>query len=216
MIALVRHHITAEELARFRDKVLRLTQNEMAERLGVPYSRYKNWEYQTPIPPAIADKLLAMGYGRIEVGAPLIPASQLLIPIPFIGGVAASSPVDWTDPFESNVFEYVPPEMGDARGRFACRVLGDSMFDLLWPGDIAVFQKIDVPKLNAVVLFRSDDGLATIKTLKHDGERFMLHALNPGYNAEPARGTVVGYLVGIVREQGSRKVTVYDPSGIRE
>ena len=49
---------------------------------------------------------------------------------------------------------------------------------------------------------------------EHDGRAFYLHPLNPAYEDSPAEGVVVGYLVGIVRMAGSKKVTVYDATGI--
>lgn len=203
-----------EALRKFRD-TRRMTQDELAAQLGVKRDTYKNWEYGQNEPPRkVLAKLRSMGFGH-EVGDPLIPASQLLIPIPYIGTVSASEKADWTDPFESESFEYVPPEMGDGKGRFCCRVASDSCFDLLWPDDIAVFQRTDIPKIGAIVLFRSFDNRITIKQLKHDGENFVLHPLNPAYPDEKAEGSMVGYLVGIVREQGSKRVTVYDAHGIR-
>jgi SOS-response transcriptional repressor LexA len=195
-------------------KRLRLKQWEFADQLGVSRSTYKNWEYGHSDPPEkIMHRLRAMGVGH-EVGAPLIPASQLLIPITYIGAVSASDKVNWTDPFESETFEFVPPEMGDARGRFCCKVASDSCFDLLWPEDIAVFHRTDIPRLNAIVMFRSFDNRITIKQLKHDGKDYILHPLNPRYEDERAEGSMIGYLVGIVRQIGSKRVTVYDSSGI--
>lgn len=204
---------TSELLKGIRTR-LGMSQTEFARRLGVPRANYKNWEYGVANAPAsvIRD---AKALDRPEVSGPTIPASQLYIPIPYIGGVAASSMVDWTDPFESNAFEFVPPEMGDPRGRFACRVLGDSMYDLLMPGDLCVFQSSPVPKIGTVIMYRSPENQVTIKVLKHDGKGFVLHPLNSAYEDCPATGECVGYLVGIVREIGSRKVTVYDSTGIR-
>jgi transcriptional regulator with XRE-family HTH domain len=204
----------AQQLRALR-KRLRLTQEELADELGVGRPAYKNWEYGQSNPPEkVMWRLRAMGMGH-EVGQPLIPASQLLIPITYIGAVNASEKANWTDPFETDEFELVPPEMGDARGRFCCKIASDSCFDLLWPDDIAVFQRSDIPKIGAVVLFRSFENRITIKQLKHDGTNFILHPLNSAYEDEPATGSMVGYLVGIVREQGSKRVTVYDPGGIR-
>src|SRR5437016_1516107 len=116
MIAVAAKTPISEALSAFRRKVMDLTQGAMADRLGIDRSVYKNYEYGTPVPAPLLERLRKMGF-RIpdEVGPPLIPASQLLIPIPFIGALAASNKVDWTDPFESDTFEFVPPEMGDPR-----------------------------------------------------------------------------------------------------
>lgn len=203
------------EIAAIRER-LGLSIPKFAERLGVKMSQLNNWVYgkSNAVPDDVIVRARAM-LGTHDVGPPKIPASQLLIPVPFIGGVSASSPIDWTDPFEAETFEYVPPEMGDAKGRFACSIVGDSMFELLEQGDVCVFQSEAAPKIGLVVLFRSDDRRVTVKTLKHDGTRFVLSPVNPAYEPVEAKGICVGYLVGIIRQIGSKRVTVYDPTGIR-
>jgi SOS-response transcriptional repressor LexA len=202
------------EFLRKQREALGMSMTIFAERLGVQRSRYKNWEYGLveKVPQDVLDRVREL---RAAVTEPRIPASQLQIPVPYIGRVAASSACDWTNPLDCEEFEFVPPEMGDGKGRFACRVIGDSMYDLLIPDDICVFQASDIPKLGVVVLHRSPDNLITVKELKHDGERYILHSLNAAYTDQPATGVMVGYLIGIVRERGSRKTTEYDASGIR-
>ena len=203
----------AAGLKNFR-KAKAWTQQETADRLGIKRARYANYETGASKPdPRLLDKLVSLGF-EPPVGPPLIPASQLLVPVPFLGMIAASDKVNWTDPFESETFEYVPPEMGDARGRFACAVASDSMMPLLEPGDVCVFQRTEVPRIGLVILFRSKDKLVTIKQLKHDGSNYKLRPLNPRYEEHVAEGQMLGYLVGIVRELGTRKTTVYDASGI--
>lgn len=201
-----------EELAQIRKK-LDLSIPAFARRLNEKQTKVHNWIYGTAKVPekALADarKMLA------EVSSPLAVAAQLLVPIPMIGNLSASCRADWTDPMSSEDWEYVPPEMADTKGRFAARIEGDSMYDLLWPDDIVVFQSQTVPKIGCVIIFRSFDGLITCKQLIHTGKDYVLHALNPSVPDEPANGTMVGYLVGIVRQQGSRRVTVYDAHGIR-
>lgn len=205
---------TPKSLKEFRQS-LNLTQAEFSNKLGIKRSRYANFETGESKPNhAILAKLRQLGFGS-EVGPPLIPASQLLVPIPSIGYVAASDPVNWTDPFESESFEYVPPEMGDGRGRFACKVNSDSMMPLLEPDDTLVFQKSEVPKIGHVILFRSNDNRITVKKLSHDGKSYVLKPLNPSYEESQADGQMLGYLVGIVRERGTLRTTVYDASGIR-
>ena len=153
-----------------------------------------------------------------EVSAPMMPIPKLLIPIPFVGNVGANSKVDWLDPVETGESIDVPNEMATPLGptsvRFACTIVGDSCYDLLWPGDTAVFHVHRTPRIGQIMLFRSFDNHVTVKQIKHDGRQFFLHPLNPAYDDEPAQGQVVGYLVGIVRMMGSKKVTVYDAHGI--
>jgi SOS-response transcriptional repressor LexA len=104
--------------------------------------------------------------------------------------------------------------MGDARGRFACRIESDSMIPLLEPHDICVFHRTDVPKIGHIILFRSQDQKATVKQLKHNGTNYKLHPLNPKYLPQPADGQMLGYLVGIIRERGTQRITIFDSTGI--
>lgn len=193
-----------------------LTQAGLAAKLGLSRSSIANFETGVAEPtPEVVEKLNRLGMATApEVGPPLIPASQLLVPITYIGAIAASNPVNWTDPFESETFEFVPPEMGDARGRFACRIESDSMMPLLEPLDVCVFQRTDVPKIGHVILFRSHERLVTVKQLKHNGVNYLLHPLNPTYDDAPANGQMLGFLVGIVRERGTQRLTVFDSTGI--
>lgn len=216
MVFVADREFTYADLRELRER-LGLSQEEMAERhFGVKRSTYANWELpDRGIPANVLFKAKQIAT-QVEIGDFKVPAPNIMIPLPFIGGIAASSKVNWTDPFAAESLEYVPTEMGIGRGRFACRILGDSMYDLLWPNDLCVFQALEVPKLRAVVLYRTAEHQATIKQLLHDGKAYILHPLNPTYeDVTVDGGRVVGELIGIVRENGSRKITIYDSSGIR-
>lgn len=208
----------AEELKAIRLS-MRLTQPAMAERLGVAKSRYQNWEYgKVEIPNYIMDLAIALRKGD-DVGRPTAPVPTVKLRIPYIGLVAASEPVSWSDPFESIEWEDVPYEMGDVLpgqpGRFSARVVGLSMFPLLLPDDLLVFKSSNVPKLGIVVMHRSNDNRVSVKCLKQEGVEFFLESVNPEVKSIRAEGMVIGHLVGIVRHQGSRITTEYDPNGIR-
>jgi len=204
----------AEELKELRLK-LRFTMNQFAERLGITPTKLQNYEYGKTEPPReLLSKARAITRGD-DVSEPKVPAPELRIPIPFIGQVAASTPVDWTDPYEASEMEYVPNEMGDAKGRYCARVVGLSMHPLLLPDDLVIFQSSNIPKLGIVVMHRSNDNQITVKELKHDGKDFILASCNALYPPVIAEGLIVGHLVGIVRHQGLRTTTEYDPSGIR-
>jgi SOS-response transcriptional repressor LexA len=175
-----------------------------------PDSSKPEWDFGDRTTP-----LLSLVLTGDDLSRPTIPAPELKILSPYMGQVAASTPVDWSDPFDADEFEYVPSEMGDGRGRFSARVIGYSMHPLLIPGDLVVFQASNVPKLGVVVLHRSTDNQVTVKELKHDGDKFILSSSNELFPDIPATGQIIGHLVGIVREQGSRITTEYDSNGIR-
>ena len=93
---------------------------------------------------------------------------------------------------------------------------GDSMYPLLHPGDVAVFRRSHIPRLGVPCCIRTGENRLRVKLVKHDGEKYVLHSLNPAYPPESnGHQTMVGYLVGIYRQIGSRQEVVIDESGIR-
>lgn len=207
------------ELTRLR-KSVRLTQEKMAERVGAKnVAQYKNWEYgKAIVPKSILAKARAVAAGDPvrDVGPPQGAITETEVPVPYIGRVAASSKVDWSDPLEADLTEFVPVHMVNQRGIFCARVQGDSMMPMLQPDDLAVFRAAEFARIGLIVLYRHDDTqCVTIKQLKHDGVRPVLHALNPDYEPEPATGRCVGVLVGFVRQIGKRVATDFDPEGLR-
>jgi DNA-binding XRE family transcriptional regulator len=205
-------NLSPEALKRFRTDILRLKQREIAAKIGVSLQTYANWESRG-IPPKVLPDLKKLGFG---LEAKEIPhALQLYVPMAFIGLVSANDKTMWCEPEDTDSIEFVPPEMGESKGRFAAKIESDCMFPLLEPGDIVVFQQDRTPKLNRVVIWKTFDGRITVKHLKHNGAAFLLHPLNPSYEDHIAEGECVGYLVGIVRTDGRRRQTDYDPDGIR-
>jgi SOS-response transcriptional repressor LexA len=202
-----------ESLTEFR-KSLGLSQGGMAVELDLSRNTYAAYETGRNRPRfEVMRRLRLMGF-QADVSGPSTPASELDSPIVYIGTVAAGSRANWTDPFASESMEFVPPEMGNAIGRFACRIGSDSMVPTLEPQDLCVFQRDPAPRIGAIVLYRASDGLIAVKQLKHDGQDYYLHPLNPKYEDCRPEGTCVGYLVGIVRWKGSKKTTEYDGNGI--
>lgn len=204
-----------DELRAFRRR-LDMTQEQMAEKLGLKRTTYTAYEQGlSNVPQAIFAQLQKMGFGAApEVGNPLFPVAVPRTLIPRSPAVPCS---DWSDPLDTDYTEFEEVDSFMAgKGRFACEVVGDSMYDLLWPGDMCIWQQSHNPKLGTVVIAVNRDRQATAAQLKHDGEQFILHKLNPRYpDAESDHWECVGFLVGIIRVQGTKRVTVYDPQGIR-
>ncbi len=202
----------AARLKKVRER-LSLSQEAMADKLGVKRSAYSHYENgKRTVPYLVKEALAGIEPPGEQFGA---AAGELEIPIPSIGTIGACSKVEWTDPFENEEMVYVPGHMADGRGRFACIASGDSMMPLVQPGDKLVWQRTDVPKIGAVVLFRSFDNTVTIKTLRHDGSEFQLEPMNKAYATERAEGSMLGYLVGVYRKIGKRVMTDFDDDGIR-
>ena len=205
-----------EDLRDFRRKVLDLTQEQMADRLGLPRTTYTAYEQdRANIPQKVYDHLKKLGFGKApEVTNPLYPSP---VPVTLIPKGPAVPCSDWSDPLDTEYHEYAEVDSYMAAdGRFVTEMVGDSMYDLLWPGDVCVWQADKTPKLGSIVIAVSSDHRATCAQLKHNGKEFVLHKLNPKYDpAEADHWGCIGYLVGILRLQGTKRVSVYDPSGIR-
>jgi len=202
------------DLRRFRRK-LDFTQEQMAERLKLKRTTYTSYEDERAnLPPSVLSELRSLGFGLAEVSAPQHPQPVPVTLIPRGPSVPCS---DWSDPLDASFadFEEVDSYMA-GKGRFACDVIGDSMYDLLWPGDKCVWQSSANPKLGTVVLATNGKHEATVAQLKHDGTDYVLHKLNAKYPPVTAdHWECKGFLVGIIRIQGSKRVAVYDPEGIR-
>lgn len=204
-----------EGLKRFR-QALGLTQEEMADRLDITRPRYADYETarRQKLPDMVLERLHLMGY-MADVGLPSSPATEGEVALVSIGYVSAAMKIDWTDPFQSEDWEYVPSHMVADKGLFTCRVESDCMVPLLYPEDVCIWKVSPVPRIGAVTLYLAKGNQLTIKQLKHDGSNYILHPLNPRFEDNVADGVPVGYLVGIVRTVGRRKITDYDPDGIR-
>lgn len=204
-----------EHLREFRRK-LGLTQEEMSSRLGLKRGSYAALELGTTksVPKAIVRELRTMGYeGDVEL--PQTAAQSIDAPVPYIGAISAGRRADWTDPFESEDLAYVPSHMTEQRGTFACKVSGDSMVPMLWPGDLCVLVANPEPVVGRVVLARCADNLLTLKSLRHNGREWMLTPLNASYDSEPLDGMIVGYVVGLVRRDGDETLTRFAPGGLK-
>jgi SOS-response transcriptional repressor LexA len=202
-------------------KALKLSLRNFAEMLGLEFTTYKNYEYNAvkTVPNEVMVKARSLQPVR-EFATPLI---AIEVPLPYIGLIAASSPIDWVDPLDVEDTVYVPTRMADRRkdpstqkfvARFCCRVVGDSMEPLLLENDLLVFECAESPRMGLMVMHRSPDNLITVKQLKHDGTSYILRSLNRTYPDVPVNGHIVGFLVGIVRQSGSRETTEYDATGI--
>jgi hypothetical protein len=187
----------------------------MAAAAGIKRTTYANYESGLSNPPeSVIAKYLSQGIQPPEVTKPLHPVGRILVPLPEAPAVPCS---DWSDPLSVDYESFIEVDPIFAlRGRFACRIIGDSMYPLLHPGDLCIWHAEPNPKLGTVIIARNGQNEATCAQLKHNGEQFVLHKLNPRYpDAESDHWASIGYLVGIIREEGSSYTTIYDPNGIR-
>lgn len=101
---------------------------------------------------------------------------------------------------------------------FALPVKGDSMVDLLYEGDYAIFHEQKGPPMpRKVWAGRSEENKWVIKQLLHTGQHYIFHPLNQSHKDIELASTsygLEGFLVGIYREWGDEIYTRYKPTGI--
>lgn len=209
----------------------RVSQRDAARLLEIPEDRYRSYEYdRAQLPEEHAKKLAAewsVPWRYFYEGNPLDSLmggtdeerkrlTAGMAPIRLLGAASAGP---GTAPHADEGEIYVPLQMAKSH-YFGLPVDGDSMYDLLHPGDLAVFDEWKKWQLGDVVAFRresGDDGIDWIvKQVKHTGTDFVLHSLNIRHaDIEQGNWIAKGVLVGYVREIGPEMFTRYSPHGIR-
>lgn len=131
--------------------------------------------------------------------------------------VGTASAGEGADSISDDELVDVPIEM--ARAEYSgLKIEGDSMMPLIEPGDVAVFR--DHPSQRQGLVFavrKAIDGQIIVKRLVFRENSWKLEPANETYNTEPVLpgDQLLGFLVGIVRTQGTMRTTIHDPSGIR-
>lgn len=153
-------------------------------------------------------------YGQDLLGRPKIPVGFPMAQVRYAGQVPCGS--EWGDPLASEEFVEVEAQFEGPR-RFAAKVVGDSCYPALLPGDLTIWEQDFSPPYGAIVLAqRKGDHGCTVKQLTHDGQRPHLTPVNPAHK-EPADQDgwgVVARLVAVLRP-GSTRRTWFSEHGIR-
>lgn len=202
---------TGEDLRRVR-KRLRLTQSEMAERLGTTRARYKNWEYDLANPPSYVMEEVKKYNAEAAVQSAILKLAAIpMAQVPLVGKASAGpgSTAEGDDDFLS-----VPVHMA-REGACGYIVEGDSMLPWLQPGDALVAMEHPQPKLNYAFLIRRPSGEVSVKVLKWDRGQIVYRSVNPSYKDEDPTGILMGYVIGIYRVEGTHEKMEFDPSGLK-
>ncbi len=158
---------------------LKMTQNELAERLGVSQQSVTGWENNAAVPreSAVRGMMEIFGLSRNELfGEPEAPAPSASN-IPVLGGVIAGQPAYAAENIIG--WEEVTAKMAKQGKLFALKVRGDSMIPEFKEGDVVIVkEQPDVESGEiAVVLVNGDE--ATLKKVKKDQNGIFLYAFNP-------------------------------------
>ncbi len=148
--------------------------------------------------------LAAAGYLRITSGQArglqlTRQAHEQLHTLPLLGRIAAGQPIEAIPGEDTlNLTEFL---LGP--DRFALRVLGDSMVDAgILDGDTVIIKRRDTAADGDIVVALIDNGEATLKRLRHRGDRVELIPANTACQTQvyPAeRVQIQGVLVGQLR-----------------
>jgi hypothetical protein len=166
------------------------------------------------------DKMRQKILGMATVGDLDYPRTPVAYPtsrMPYAGDVPCSR--EWGDPLSGGEFVEVDSQYQHPR-RFAARVVGDSCYPALQPGDMTIWHSDMNPAYGLVVLAqRKGDHGCTVKVLEYDDAlgRPRLHPVNPS-SGEPEDGEgwgVVARLVAVIRNTDGLRRTWYMDTGLR-
>lgn len=187
-------------------KKLRLSQKEMAEKVGAKRTQYANWEYGQEPPLEFIKKFEDIEKKIVEEPSGL----TFLVPRPtgtlkILGTIGALTEADGREmeELQSLPIEFCEPDFGG----LICE--GESMMPYLHPGDILVFREHQTPRLNRIfAVRRPDTAKLIVKKLVYEEETFKLINFNAvKREVDPVEGMqLIGYLVGIVSQDGAVKI----------
>lgn len=211
-------HISADELKAIRT-ALRLTQKEMADRLGVSRGAYKNWEYDQVVPERFIPAILAISRGPSApsvISGPAIPVTHPTTPMKYAGRLPCGN---WAAAMDTEDFEEVESQYWK-RGRYCARIDGDSCHPALQRDDFTIWEETKNPPFGKLVIAqRKGDHEATIKQLGWDSttNEPVLTAVNRAFDDATADGWgAIAYLVYVrwIDEDGG-VISFYRPEGIK-
>ena len=201
--------MTTGERIRMIRKAKKMTQKEVAEKLGITVGAYSHYETGTRILDVNGIKKLSAVFGvsgdeLIDTGYQnktpdnLIRISDLPTKkVPLLGSVAAGEPI--MDKEFPGVYAETPMDCD-----FALRVKGDSMSPTYLPGDIVFIKQYpDLPYNGAVVIISIDDDVS-IKHVTLAPSGIVISSDNPMYptqfiSGEKHKLRVLGVPVGYTR-----------------
>ena len=127
------------------------------------------------------------------------PANDI-IDVPLHGRIAAGAPIE---AIEGQSSMPVPAALLGPGEHYALEVSGDSMIEAgIFDGDFALVKRTDTARDGEIVVALVDNEEATLKYLRKDAGRVVLHPANGAYEAqvyEPHRVQVQGKLAGLLR-----------------
>lgn len=139
-------------------------------------------------------------------------AGTPLTAIPVVGTVGAGPGTYNVDYDERTI--WVPANLANIGG-LGFVVDGDSMMPVLEEGTIAIFREWRQPKRGYPFLVRLRDGSLVVKNVEWREGAWVLESINQMYKPIPMDGaSLLGYLIGWYKSNGTRESTDSDPNGL--
>lgn len=162
---------------------------------------------------ALIGKAMALG----DLDRPKIPVGFGMTQMRFAGEVPCGA--DWGDPLASDEFIEVEVQFEHPR-RFAAKVVGNSCYPALRPGDITIWHADMNPPYGLIVLAqRKGDHGVTVKQLEYDEKKARPELVPVNSQAgKPEDGEgwgVIGRLVAVLRNEDGLRISYYMESGLR-
>ena len=197
----------ASDEIKTRREFLELTQQHIADYVGVSKSAVSRWE-SGDISNMGIDKLSNLSeilevspldiINDVPLSREIIPSKHNTKPIPLIGTIAAGVPIEAIENFE----DYFNLD-SKIKADYALRIKGDSMINVnIQNGDIVFIKKqscIENGKIGAILV----DGEATLKRFYRMDGHLVLQAENPNFKPiiiENGEVMILGKMVASLRE----------------
>lgn len=208
---------TLSERIRSRRKDLKMTQGDVAKKIGISRVSYTQWELGETNPNGenllkVAQVLnctpdwIVSGTGNpSDIHSDIDGAMRLKGMIPVISEVQAGVWSEIKEFFlDSDALEWISSTRKFSKYAFGLQIVGDSMYcpgnpKSLSEGEIAIVEPETQANHRDVIVARLDTtNKATVKQLVIDGDERILNPLNDRYKPIPIDGNVI--LVGVVMD----------------
>lgn len=170
-------------------KIRKISQQKLADKIGVSRSTIAMWETQGSQPDN--DALIKLSdvfnvsvdylLGRIDNNVEPISLDRSTVKIPVLGRIPAGVPFEAIE----DIIEYIeiPESMTEGdKEFFALKIKGDSMLPKYNSGDIVIFEKSDDCESGSdcAIMINGDD--ATFKKIDKTKDGIVVRPLNPDYD----------------------------------
>lgn len=155
-----------------------LTQDEVAQRIGVSRTSYLKYEKGTHEPDFDTLKKIAELFS-VDCNHLIGSTGHSVKKIPILGSVQAGVPTEACEYIEG--YEEIPGELAQTGSYIALRVKGDSMSPRILPGDIVIVRLQQDVESGETAVVIVDGGEATVKKVLKYPDGIRLVPNNPAY-----------------------------------